>query len=149
MAFADRIVVDTNVLISALLAANSVPGQAMTKAEDSGELLASTATLAEIGEVLRRPKFSRFLSIETRLEFLKRYRDAVRLIPVSFPIHACRDPRDDKFLDVAVHGKADLILTGDADLLALDPFQRVRIVTPRSFLGMTFGFPGEAEGVRE
>jgi len=134
MVLVPRIVEDTNVLISALLAVNSIPGQAMTKAEDAGQLLASAATLAEIGEVLYRPKFARFLSMETRLEFLKRYREAVQLILVSSPIQACRDPRDDKFLEVAVHGQADLILTGDADLLALDPFQRVRIVKPQEFL---------------
>jgi putative PIN family toxin of toxin-antitoxin system len=138
---------DTNVLISALLAASSVPGQAMTKAENSGQLLASEATMAEIDEVLRRPKFSRFLSVETRLEYLKRYRDAVRLILVSYPIHVCRDPRDDKFLEVAVHGKADLILTGDTDLLALDSFQRVRIVTPREFLETTLQLADEVKEV--
>lgn len=147
MAFTPRIVVDTNVLISALLAVNSIPGRAMTKAEDSGQLLASAATLAEIDEVLRRPKFARFLALETRLEFLRRYRDAVRMILVSSPIHACRDPLDDKFLEVAVHGQADLVLTGDADLLALDPFQRVRIVTPREFLALTVTFPSELEDV--
>ena len=140
MAFVPRIVVDTNVLISALLAANSVPGLAMSKAEDSGQLLASIETLAEIEEVLRRPKFDRFLSLEMRLEFLKRYRDATRLIRISSPIRACRDPRDDKFLEVAVHGQADLILSGDADLLVLDPFGRVRIVAPQAFLASTGQF---------
>jgi putative PIN family toxin of toxin-antitoxin system len=140
-----RVVVDTNVLVSALLAANSIPGQAMTKAEDLGQLLASTATLAEIDEVLRRPRFARFLSMETRLEFLRRYREAVRLILVSSPIRACRDPRDDKFLEVAVYGQADVILTGDADLLALDPFQHVRIVTPRAFLA----FAGQDSSERQ
>jgi predicted nucleic acid-binding protein len=56
------------------------------------------------------------------------------------------DPRDDKFLEVAVHGKADAILTGDADLLTLDPFQRVRIVTPQEFLALPGWFSSEAEG---
>jgi putative PIN family toxin of toxin-antitoxin system len=147
MALVPRIVVDTNVLISALLAANSIPGRAMTKAEDSGQLLASTATLAEIDEVLRRPKFARFLSNDIRLEFLKRYRDAVRLILVSSVIHACRDPRDDMFLELAVNGKADLILTGDPDLLALDPYQEVRIVTPREFLASTGRFSNKVVDV--
>jgi hypothetical protein len=133
MAHMQRIVVDTNVLVSALLASSSVPGQAMAKAEDSGELLASATTLAEIDEVLHRPKFARFLSMETRLEFLKRYREAIRLIQITFPVQACRDPRDDKFLEVAVHGQASFIITGDFDLLVLDPFQGIRIVTPQVF----------------
>jgi predicted nucleic acid-binding protein len=72
MAGLPRIVVDSNVLVSALLAAGTVPGQAMAKAEDTGELLASEATLAEIEEVLLRPKFDRFVSIGARREFLKK-----------------------------------------------------------------------------
>jgi putative PIN family toxin of toxin-antitoxin system len=134
MAFECRVVVDTNVLISALLAGNSIPGLALTKAEDSGQLLASAATLSEIEEVLRRPKFARYLSIETRTEFLARYRAVTRLVRISSHIQACRDPRDDKFLEVAVYGKADLILTGDTDLLALNPFREVRILSPAEYL---------------
>lgn len=142
-----RIVVDTHVLVNALLAAASVPGRALMRATDSGQLLASAATLAEVDEVLRRPRFARFLSMETRLEFLKRYRDAVRLILVPAPIHACRDPRDDRFLEVAVYGKADLILTDDADLLTLSPYRSVRIVTPQAFLVSAARFSTEAEGI--
>jgi uncharacterized protein len=134
MVFECRVVVDTNVLISALLAGNSIPGLALTKAEDTGQLLASAATLSEIEEVLRRPKFARYLSIETRTEFLARYRAVTRLVRISSPIQACRDPRDDKFLEVAVYGKADLILTGGADLLALNPFREVRILSPAEYL---------------
>jgi len=59
---------------------------------------------------------------------------ATVLSSISNPIHVCRDPRDDKFLEAAVHGGADLIVTGDRDLLALDPFERIRIVTPVAFL---------------
>jgi putative PIN family toxin of toxin-antitoxin system len=147
MALIPRIVVDTNVLISALLAGNSVSARAMTKAEDSGQLLASAATLAEIDEVLRRPKFDRFLSMETRREFLKRYRDAIRLVRISTPIQACRDLRDDKFLEVAVYGQADLILSGDADLLALNPFQGVRILTPRQSLELPEQFSSQGDAI--
>ena len=126
--------VDTNVLISALLAATSIPGKALTKAEDSSQLLASAATLAEIEEVLRRPRFARFLSLETRLEFVKRYLQAVRLVPITSPIRACRDPRDDKFLEVAVNGGAEMMITGDEDLLVLDPFRGLSILTPQAYL---------------
>jgi uncharacterized protein len=56
-------------------------------------------------------------------------------VDISFPIRACRDPRDDKFLEVAVYGHADLILTGDADLLALHPFRGIAIVAPAKSLG--------------
>jgi putative PIN family toxin of toxin-antitoxin system len=59
---------------------------------------------------------------------------AIVMVDIPFPIHACRDPRDDKFLEVAVHGHADLIVTGDADLLALNPFQGIAILTPAEYL---------------
>jgi len=99
MASECRVVVDTNVLVSALLAGNSIPALALTKAENSGQLLASATTLSEIEEVLRRPKFAKYLSIETRTEFRSRYRAVIRLVKVPYPIQACRDPRDDKFLE--------------------------------------------------
>jgi uncharacterized protein len=47
---------------------------------------------------------------------------------------ACRDPTDDKFLELAVNGNADIVLTGDADLLALNPFRGIPIVAPGSFI---------------
>jgi predicted nucleic acid-binding protein len=49
-------------------------------------------------------------------------------------IAACRDPTDDKFLELAVNGHADLLVTGDGDLLALDPFRQIPIVTPAAFV---------------
>jgi len=134
MAALPRIVIDTNVLISALLAPESTPGQAVTQAEDAGVLLASAETIAEIEEVLARPRFDRYLSTATRAEFLKRYRIAVRRVIIGSAIRACRDPRDDKFLEVAIHGQADVIISGDEDLLCLNPFRTVRIVSPRGFL---------------
>jgi uncharacterized protein len=51
-----------------------------------------------------------------------------------YPVHACRDPRDDKFLEVALNGNAELILTGDADLLALDPWQGIAVVSPAGYI---------------
>lgn len=129
-----RLVFDTNALVSALLAGDSIPAQAFAWAESYDVLLASTATLTEFEQVLNRKKFDRYLSLEARRVFLRRYRDAAELVLIRKEIRACRDPRDDKFLELAVNGKANYILTGDEDLLVLDPFQKVRIVTPRAFL---------------
>jgi putative PIN family toxin of toxin-antitoxin system len=58
-------------------------------------------------------------------------------VDIPFPIRACRDPRDDKFLEVAVHGRADLIVTGDTDLLALHPFRGISILTPAEYVAQT------------
>ena len=113
----------------------------MSKAEDCCIILASVDTLAELEEVLHRPKFSKFLSIESRIGFLKRYRQAPRRVPIPAPIRACRDQRDDRFLEVAVHGIAGMIVTGDEDLLPLDGFRGLRILTPRAFLELSAEVP--------
>jgi putative PIN family toxin of toxin-antitoxin system len=128
------VILDTNVVISALLVPHGLPGRVFAEIEDRRSLLASEATLAELHEVLHRPKFDKMISDAVRKAFLKRYRDASKVIAISSSIRACRDPRDDKFLELAVDGGAEFIVSGDADLLALNPFSDVRIVAPRAFL---------------
>jgi len=56
------------------------------------------------------------------------------LVTIKKRIIACRDPKDDKFLELAVNGHADLIVSGDADLLAFNPFREIPIVTPATFV---------------
>lgn len=56
------------------------------------------------------------------------------MVEIIERIAACRDPRDDQFLEVAVNGRADWIVTGDSDLLSLDPFRDIRTVTPAQML---------------
>jgi putative PIN family toxin of toxin-antitoxin system len=129
-----RVVIDTNVLISRFLKLNSVPAQAVAKAVGSSVLLVSTATFAELEEVFLRPKFDAFFSLARRREFLDDLRAIANWVPITVPIRACRDPRDDKFLEAAVHGHADLILTGDRDLLDLNPFRGIAILTPAAYL---------------
>lgn len=130
----ERIVVDTNALVSRLLLPASVPGQAVRKAVDNGILLVSEATMNEMADVLARPKFDRYISLEDRQQFLRLLGRLAEFVPIVYPVHACRDPRDDKFLEVALNGKAELILTGDADLLALHPWQGIAILSPGSYL---------------
>jgi putative PIN family toxin of toxin-antitoxin system len=129
-----RIVVDTNALVSRLLLPTSVPGQAVRKAVDNCILLVSEATMNELADVLARPKFDRYISLEDRQQFLRLLGRLADFVPIVYPVHACRDPRDDKFLEVALNGKADLIVTGDADLLALHPWQGIAILSPGSYL---------------
>ncbi|MHB8303888.1 MAG: putative toxin-antitoxin system toxin component, PIN family [Acidobacteriaceae bacterium] len=131
-----RIVVDTNALISRLLLPKSVPGRAVTKAADSGQLLASEATMNELADALSRSKFDRYLSLAERQQFLVLLGRVVELVSILRPIQICRDPRDDKFLEVAVNGSAELVVTGDADLLVLHPFNfnKVSIITPNAYL---------------
>ena len=130
----ERVVLDTNALVSRLLLPESPPGRAVRRAVDESDVLMSAATLAELADVLSRPKFDRYVTIEERQGFLRRLGEIAELVEIVSPVRACRDPRDDKFPEVAVSGGADFIVTGDADLLALDPFGGIAILTPAAYL---------------
>jgi len=97
----------------------------------------SIATWMQLGDVLQRSKFAPY----TRPGLLDPYLNSVRMaaepVDPSTRIRACRDPRDDKFLEVAVHGRADLIVTGDNDLLDLHPFRGISILTPAAYLELS------------
>src|SRR3984957_1947037 len=118
----ERVVADTNCLVRRLLP-SSVPGDAVRKAAGSGLLLVSEATMNELADVLARPKFDRYISLSDRQQFLRLLGRIAEFVSIEYPVRVCRDPKDDKFLEVALSGRADLILTGDADLLALDPWK--------------------------
>ena len=129
-----RIVIDTNVYVSRFLKLSSIPGLAVVKALRESKTLVSTATWMELREVLQRPKFTRFIRPGLLEPYLTDVWRTAEQITISTPIRACRDPRDDKFLEVAVHGRADAIVTGDQDLLELNPFRGIAIITPRAYL---------------
>ncbi|WP_232624346.1 putative toxin-antitoxin system toxin component, PIN family [Paraburkholderia ginsengisoli] len=125
---------DTNTLISRLLVPGGNAARAVDHALMWGIPLMSEETLAELSGVLARPKFDRYVSIQDRQHFLRLLGGVVRIVPVTHRIAACRDPKDDKFLHVALNGEAEVIVTGDADLLVLHPFHGVDIVNPATFL---------------
>ncbi len=129
-----RVVFDTNVVVSALLFSASVPGRAFVRVLDRGTILISRSFVRELDDVLRRDKFDQYLSREERDRFLESLIRESELIEITESLHACRDPEDDRILELAVNGHAGFIITGDADLLALNPFRGVRIVAPAEFL---------------
>ena len=131
----ERVVIDTNVYVSRLLREQSIPGQAVGRAWTEAVTLTSTAILEELRTVLHRPKFARYIQYEKIEPYIEKVGAFGLVLVNSPPIRACRDPRDDKFLEVAVHGRADLIVTGDEDLLALNPFRGIAILTPSDYLG--------------
>ncbi len=97
--------------------------------------LISEATLEELADVLARAKFDSYLTVGERQEFLRLLDRIAVMVPIIHTIRACRDARDDKFLELAVNGEASLIITPDSDLLELDPFKGIPIITPASYLG--------------
>lgn len=129
-------VFDTNVLVSRVLIEASKPGRAVRKSENEARILTSSETFDEFCAVLLRAKFDRYADAERRREFLERYKRIAEIIAIPAPVRACRAPRDDKFHSLAVYGEADLIVSGDADLLVLNPFRTVKIVSPAEYLGL-------------
>jgi putative PIN family toxin of toxin-antitoxin system len=128
-----RLVVDTNVVLSGLLFAGSIPSRVLQDVQGS-VILASNATRLELAEVAERTRFDRYVEREVRRRLVAEYLRATVIIEIPSPIRACRDPKEDKFLEVAVHGRADAIITGDGDLLALNPFRGVAIFAPADYL---------------
>jgi putative PIN family toxin of toxin-antitoxin system len=129
-----RIVLDTNVYVSRLLSEQSVAGRAVARAWRGAITLVSLPTMEELRTVLRRPKFAAYVHPDTIDPYLAQIWSLSVHIFSPRPIRACRDPRDDKFLEVAVGGRADAIVTGDSDLLALHPFHGIAILTPADYL---------------
>ena len=129
-----RCVFDTNVLVSALLLPDSAPRHALDRALAQGKVLLSFAALAELYEVLSRKQFRRYADDADIRSFLATLTRETEWVDVDTRITACRDPKDDKFLELATSGRATHIVSGDADLLALNPFRGIAILSPRSFL---------------
>lgn len=129
-----RYVFDTNVIVSALLFEQSRPAQAFRAALDMGEILISRPVLKELNEVLAREKLKPYLLFEERERFIIALLNESILIDIKENIRACRDPKDDKFLELAINGGAACIISGDEDLLILSPFRSIPIIKPDEFL---------------
>ena len=132
---APRVVVDTNVLISRVLLPQSTPAQAVRKAYLEGRLLVSEETMNELGEVLSRRKLDHYVSVDQRKQFLRDLASIVEFVPIIYRVRECRDPEDDKFLELALNGSASVIVTGDKSLLRMNPWRGIGIVTAARFLG--------------
>jgi len=132
-----RFVLDTNVIVSAALLAGSVPRKAFDKALDEGKILISVPVILELAEVLSREKLNKYLLEEERMRFLVALLKETELVEVIEEVTDCRDAKDNKFLGLALSGKADFIVSGDDDLLVLNPFRGIPILTPREFINIS------------
>lgn len=127
-------IIDTGVWISHLLAPGRTPSKAVHKARETGRILLSTDLFIELRDALTRTKFRKYITLQESAAFLKDLLQGVELIEVSTRVTICRDPDDDKLLALAQQQSATAIVTGDRDLLILDPFGRTAIVTPQQFV---------------
>ena len=129
-----RVVADTNVLVSRLILPESVPAQVLRQVEFNSLLLFSESTMYELADVLSRQKFDRYVSLDDRRGFIERLGKIAEFIPIVQLVRECSDPKDDKFLEVALNGSADMIITGDTDLLGMNPWRGVAILSPLDYL---------------
>ncbi len=127
-------VFDTNCLVSIALLPISVNKTAFQKAEQICKIVFSTETIIEFTSVLSRSKFDKYLAIEDRLEFIKRIENRYEKIEIVSSFTDCRDPKDNMFLNLAVDASADYLISGDKDLLILNPFHNIPIITAGDFL---------------
>jgi len=127
-----KAVIDTNIWISFLI------GRLLTGLEDYIldnllEIVISDEQLEEITTVLRRPKFRRHFHNDDIEEFLSLLYKSARIVEVHHTIKDCRDDKDNFILETAIRGRADYIVTGDKDLLVLNPYRGKQIIGFREF----------------
>lgn len=136
-----RVVFDTSSLVGAAFQVGSVPHRALSVALGMGDVCASEATLAELDEVMQRAKFNRFQALKIRQAFVELMRGHLHLFAVSQAEEAavqpaCRDPKDNKFLALARACGAHVLVSSDADLQVLSPWNGMPIVSPADFLAL-------------
>lgn len=129
-----NVVFDASSLIGALLKENSVPERALLLARAHDTICFSREVESEIREVFARPRFRKYLApgrVEVILDVLSAA--AVMVTPVV-DVTDCRDAKDNKYLELAVAAGAQTIIASDGDLLALDPWRGIRIITPAEYV---------------
>jgi uncharacterized protein len=128
-----RLVVDTNVFVSAALKESSWPGMVVRWLDKYDGLLKTAATEREVFEVLQRPRFASKIA-PYFVDNARRLFAEAELVTITEQVRgACRDPKDDMFLELALNGRAEVIVSGDADLLVLDSFRGIPIIDAAVF----------------
>lgn len=130
----DIFIFDTNTLLSAFLFKNSNPRKAFERVVKKGSIFASLKTYAEFSEVILRPKFDKYISPEGKILFLKQFKELAIFTETSEIISECRDPKDNKFLELVLAAHASGIITGDKDLHVMHPFRGIPILNAADFL---------------
>jgi uncharacterized protein len=128
-----KAVVDSNVWLSAALSPGGTPAQVLRDLLLNGVVVFSDATFNELEIRIWRPKFDRYISLDTRRAILRDIKGAAHWVSIPAEIAAqtyCRDPDDDVFIHTALAAQAPYLISGDKDLLAVLPIAGLHIVTP-------------------
>ena len=134
MNFDRPIVIDTGVLVSAAIRPQCVPALALERALLHYEVCASQATFAELQDVLSRSKFDRYASPEMRQAFVDGLLRHLRMVEVAQLVSECSDPKDDKFLALALTVNAEMVVASDPHLTRMHPWRAIPILPPAAFL---------------
>ena len=128
-----KIIFDTTSLISACIYPYREPAKIFLKAISKFDLIASKKTIQEIDSVLKRPKFDKWCTAEYRQAWVKDYVLLAKEFSPSITISDCRDAKDNMFLELAVFAQVEIIISSDDDLLVLNPYKEIEILTLREF----------------
>ena len=129
-----RVVIDTNAWVSRLLLADSTAARAVDKALRDHEAVVSAELIEELADVLSRAKFDRYVSLVDREDFVRRVLQLTTMVAVLSVVTDCRDPKDNRFLALALDSESECIISGDRDLRVPSPWRGIPIVTPGVFL---------------
>ena len=132
-----RVVIDANVLISCLIRPHGRTGRIRDHMRGGRfTVLYSRETLAEFINVISRPNLIEKYRIQE--QDFRAFRSLILMrgkrIEIKTPVNVCRDPKDNGYLSLALDGHADTIVSGDGDLLSLNPFRGIPIIKPAEFL---------------
>ena len=128
------VVFDTSTLVGAVLREDSA--RALKLARTRGTLCLPDAIEAEIRAVLARPKFGRYATPSRIARYLTLLRMEGRRVRPTVQVTDCRDPKDNMVFDAALTAGAKFIVSSDQDLLTLDPWRGIRIVSARDYAAM-------------
>ncbi len=129
-----KVVIDTSTLLSACIYPDRAPAQAVRWLAQNTILFSSKSTFHEAQRVLLRPNFERWRKLAEREIFIAGYRASLSFIEPTENVTDCRDPTDNQFLSLALAAKAEFILASDPDLLVLNPYQGISILTVKEML---------------
>lgn len=129
-----RVIIDTSTLVGAMLRTRSTPSLVFTWVLDNCILYASNATLTELAHVVQRDGFDKYLPLQERTRFFQHYATRATVVTPLVAVTDCRDPKDNKFLELALQVRAQVLVSSDDDLLCLHPWRGIAVLSPSAFV---------------
>ena len=129
-----RLILDTNVIISGVLFKGEAIRSLLIYVLNEYQLVFSQTTWDELASVFQRDAFKKMMPLGARLRVLAELASKVEVVESTSIVTDCRDPKDNKFLSLAIDANAIAIVTGDKDLKVLHPYKGIAIQSPADFM---------------